>query len=142
MPEMAPDLVTVKEYKMQATVDGVRWRLQFEHTPPELRQEGKHRKAGTICRVEYYSKETAPAREGWVTVSNRLAWCGRKDKFTKEYGRQFALVRALRVAPVTKPVKAQLIRAYLTSGQRPLCEDMAHRGYKSLYDCVFQEEDV
>ena len=125
---------------MQATVDGVRWRLHFEHTPPALRKSKGNVKAVTLCSIEQYEMigEGETRMEGWRVLGANTTSCGRKDRFTKEQGRQFAMIRTLRAVDLPKPVKAKLIEAYIKSGNRFMCHDLWAKGFDSLYDCVFR----
>lgn len=98
---------------MQATVDGVRWRLRFRHDDlgkvPKFKNEGeyeewlrrttaglKRRKGHTLCFVEVYEVYGSEI-QGWIPESVGATKCGRSEsRFDKEQGRQFSMIRALR----------------------------------------------
>ena len=82
---------------------------------------------------------------GWRVIGSAGTRCGRKDNYRKEQGRQFSMVRALKGADIPKPVKAELITAYIRSAKRyrrNVCLDMARKGVSNLYDAVFSEVKI
>ena len=125
---------------MMTVIDNVRWRLRFHHTqkPPKSGKRGV-----TQCWVEVWEKHVE--LEGWFSVPGTYGEtsCGRRDNFTRETGRQFALVRALRAAlqkgSIDKTTASALIHAYVQSAPkgRVMCDDLLLRGFRSLYDAVF-----
>lgn len=108
---------------MLTTVDGVKWRLRFHHHRL-VRGKG----GSTRCSIEQWVRaNTSSETEGWLTHTEGVTICGRKDNFTKETGRQYALLRALQTSGLGKATKAALITAYLKSGnhdQRTMCDDL------------------
>jgi hypothetical protein len=128
---------------MNTTIDDVKWRLRFRHTrkPPATGIHGV-----TQCWVEVWEKHVE--LEGWFSVPGAYGEtrCGRRDNFTREVGRQFAMVRALRGLLVKdtafKPHIAALLLAYAKSSPsgRLMCDDLFMRGFKSLYDAVFDPD--
>ena len=128
---------------MQTTIDGVRWRLRFRH----VRAVGTKGQPSTQCFVEVWEKHVE--LEGWFSVTGVYGetTCSRKDNFEKETGRQYALLRALRAGlvkgAITKQVASQLIHSYAVSGGRKprlLADDLSLKGFRSLYDAVFDPE--
>lgn len=93
---------------MQATIDGVRWRLRFQHQGNRVpkfadqaelqawvrRQRKSRRNGSTFCFIEIY--EDLVEVHGWRPVFSDFTFCGRGDAFQKEQGRQFSLIRVLR----------------------------------------------
>lgn len=126
---------------MQTTIDGVRWRLRFRHTRPPNGQ------SSTQCFVEVWEKHAE--LEGWFSAPGVYGetTCSRKDNFERETGRQFALLRALRaglkLSMITQQIASALIHAYALSGgkrQRLLSHDLTLKGFRSLYDAVFDPD--
>lgn len=106
---------------MKVDYEGQRYRLAFQHT----------QWLGTTCRVQQLTLDT----KAWVTVAEGRAVMGRHEqRFDKETGRQFALVRALHEVP-NKQLRRHLVDAYIQSGPggtRPLVKDFATR--RRYYD--------
>ena len=131
---------------MQTSIDGVRWRLRFRHIRKPV---GSGFRGTTQCFVEVFEKHVE--LEGWFSVPGCYGEtsCSRRDQFDKETGRQYALIRALRAGleknAITKQIASVLIHTYAVSAgkrQRLLADDLLVKGFKSLYDAVFDPDGL
>lgn len=96
---------------MKVTIDGVIYRIWFEHHP-ELQIGHGDQNATTIARIAEDVGDGAWSVSGWAT-------CSPKDVFSRRVGRKVALARALKYGGFTQPQRTQVWKQLFEKGMKP-----------------------